>query len=1228
MNSIKKRTRKLLAFLLALAMLISMMPTTWAYADDNELVLSTNNNNSTITQNDLIGADEVIKVSLNNTNVQHRLYVRLYNEQTQSYAWPNNIGDISVTTSDPDIANARVLSMTENGGGLRAIEITGNSVGTTTLTVSCGGKTITRTIDVKENLVAGAAIKLKSMLQVDYFPENNELTVESGRYYLFIVPVDNEGNLIRGAEFIGGSTFSLSESSAGITLSGNFLNAQAEGTATINVTNGSFSGTLNLTITEPKPMCGLQIGGKDDNVSVQDIKDALIKLGIDEDRLGIKNNAVVVESVETTQADLNQYYELYRLSGGTERHADSIASTVNNLFFDDDSIIDGWALNMNGSYYNNGTFFISLNELPGTEIVEDPNRSVTLTLVNINVNINGDGGEVTVPDCYYGTKISLSDYIAENPDDPVTGWQYQVSDGSGGWTTLSPIVNKDQTLVLTEDTRLIARHDTEDHFVRIIVLDDDQDTDVIDRFSDGSDHPEMKQSSTNSLLGSHYYPKEWSGEPTVKVLKDSNDEDRDNTYKVTLTEYQNLYDGAYSQEDWDALFQFMKDNNLMEADETEFYGVSATQYDWGVAGQDINIEEGYIIEEDTPLTITTFFVSFWPQPMDITPADVTIYTGGDGYEGAINNNGTSLGTTNGFPEPGFIIEAPDGVADFDPTKATLKYNDGTTVRTWNIVPYDGVKDATHSIYRFEPAEGTDKTPVRMQFTLADGTTVTDDTVNFDELLYEELTMEVYGQGIDAKQVTLEYNSLSYLIDADTGTLTVRGTSENTETPLVTDPVEEGKAGVEAPEDTTYYINDTAVTVADQSGVALLFDDIIENNDIDGTSNTDMLIEKADETIADLGNASNLSGSGTRHYECKYLDLVDTNNGNVWVAAENGVTVSWPLPEGTNKNTKFELIHFPELHREMGVDAVAEDIDQCDTEQVEITNTGTHIEFDVSRAGFSPFVLVWETRNSTGGGGGDDTPELNTTDHFSYIVGYPEDYRTGEPTEDESLWPVKPQGNITRAEVATIFYRLLTDEARTENWTQDNSFTDVDKDDWFNTPVSTLSAMGIISGYEDGSFRPNAPITRAEFAAIAVRFFEEDSAIYEEGTFSDIAGGEWFADAVQAAKEHGIIGGYPDGSFQPNKNISRAEACSIVNRTLDRIPHEDHLLPVAEMKNWPDNIKGAWYYADMQEATNGHEYEWITDNGKNVENWTGELPEIDWAEVERELCELHGVPYEG
>ena len=263
----------------------------------------------------------------------------------------------------------------------------------------------------------------------------------------------------------------------------------------------------------------------------------------------------------------------------------------------------------------------------------------------------------------------------------------------------------------------------------------------------------------------------------------------------------------------------------------------------------------------------------------------------------------------------------------------------------------------------------------------------------------------------------------------------------------------------------------------------------------------------------------------------------------------------------------------------------------------------------------------------GGGGDDDMPDLNTEDHFSYIVGYPEDYRTGEATDDESLWPVKPQGNITRAEVATIFYRLLTDEARTENWTRDNDYTDVAADSWYNTPVSTLGAMGIVRGYEDGSFRPDAPITRAEFAAIAVRFFENDNVNYEEGLFTDIAGSEWFADAVAAAQEHGIVGGYPDGSFQPNKAITRAEATSIVNRTVDRIPDKDHLLPDDQMRVWPDNSDpDIWYYADMQEATSGHEYDWVLDDNDEplCEQWTGDLPEVDWEQVEIDQEEKHGL----
>ena len=242
----------------------------------------------------------------------------------------------------------------------------------------------------------------------------------------------------------------------------------------------------------------------------------------------------------------------------------------------------------------------------------------------------------------------------------------------------------------------------------------------------------------------------------------------------------------------------------------------------------------------------------------------------------------------------------------------------------------------------------------------------------------------------------------------------------------------------------------------------------------------------------------------------------------------------------------------------------------------------------------------------------DTPSLNKDDHFLYIEGYPEDYRTGEESWDESVWPVKPQGNITRAEVATIFYRLLKDEVREEIETDVNSFPDVNADDWFNVTVSSLANMNAISGYEDGTFRPNEPITRAELAAMAVRFYDAFEAEYEEGTFLDVDGDEWYADAIAAAEELGILGGYPDGTVRPNNNITRAETCAIVNRVLERRPHDEHLGDVDEMRTWPDNLPGAWYYADMQEATNGHYYEWIDIDGVDFEEWTEVDKDYDWT----------------
>lgn len=229
---------------------------------------------------------------------------------------------------------------------------------------------------------------------------------------------------------------------------------------------------------------------------------------------------------------------------------------------------------------------------------------------------------------------------------------------------------------------------------------------------------------------------------------------------------------------------------------------------------------------------------------------------------------------------------------------------------------------------------------------------------------------------------------------------------------------------------------------------------------------------------------------------------------------------------------------------------------------------------------------------------DDALGLNTTDHFAYIVGY----GNGE---------VRPQNNITRAEVATIFFRLLTDDVRDENLTKTNRYSDVAATSWYNTAVSTLSSMGIITGYPDGTFRPNAAITRAEFAAIAARF--DNDGDKTAAKFSDIAT-HWAKDEISIAYNNGWITGYPDGTFGPQRDITRAETMTLVNRVLNRQPEtEDDLLP--NMMVWTDNANpNAWYYLAVQEATNSHYYEFKTNS--QYEKWTELRETRDWTQLEK------------
>ncbi len=758
-----------------------------------------------------------------------------------------------------------------------------------------------------------------------------------------------------------------------------------------------------------------------------------------------------------------------------------------------------------------------------------------------------------------------------------------------------------------------------------------------------------------------------------------------------------------------------------------------------------------------------------PGAVTVTPADITLYTGGTGYSGIVGNDGNIVDNpTNGLPEPGYYIELPEALnkALLDALNqeegtvldlsdyVTFTYDDGKNARTWALALYD--EDGTSqaygkNVYRLLPAaEGQD--PVRLQITgdtVEEGGVLTDDVfeIHLDGDLYREYNMAIYSGTLDPGQVKLtfktnnqlgELSGKSYSVDTESGALTIRGVTDSQETAVVGQKTDSGFSA-SVPNGTTYTINDSDIGVNDSSNIQLLVDDIVTaGDDADAAAVTEALQTKAAEALENttLTNPT---------YEMKYMDLVDGNNGNVYVTPSQNVTITWPVRGDAAEGTDFYVVHFDGLDREFsGNDAVSE-INATIPEVLTVTEAEDgSITFTTDS--FSPFVLVYNQKDAaapsltvdkeltavngktpgssvsvndtltytitvTNNGNvdltgvsvkdtfngkgtlnfvassdytvtnnndgtytitlnsnlavdnsvkitatykvlrgdangtltnavsvtgkttdgteiptpGEDTeetpvnpyrppirppvdpdkPELNTEDHYAYIVGY----------EDGS---VQPEGDITRAEVATIFFRLLTDESRNEYWSQTNPYSDVSADDWFNNAVSTLTNAGVLDGYEDGTFKPNGNITRAEFATITARFFE---ATYDgENLFPDIEG-HWAQDYINEAANAGIVDGYEDGTFRPQQYITRAEAVTMVNRTIERHPDADHLLD--DMITWPDNPETAWYYEQIQEATNSHEYTMNTDDEQNpYEIWTKLLPNRDWSELEKEWSDAN------
>lgn len=231
------------------------------------------------------------------------------------------------------------------------------------------------------------------------------------------------------------------------------------------------------------------------------------------------------------------------------------------------------------------------------------------------------------------------------------------------------------------------------------------------------------------------------------------------------------------------------------------------------------------------------------------------------------------------------------------------------------------------------------------------------------------------------------------------------------------------------------------------------------------------------------------------------------------------------------------------------------------------------------------------------------PTLNTGDHYAYVMGYPDG-------------TVRPNGSITRAEVSTILFRLLSDKTRDEYFTTESSFTDVKAGAWYNNSIATLEKAGVIvDTAKGGAFRPNEAITRAELAAMLAQF--SDAKPVKGVKFSDVSAEHWAYEAIAIAAKMGWIEGYPDGTFRPDATITRAEMMTLVNRALERVPSdEDHLLSKRVMLTFPDCKSGDWFYIAVQEATNSHTYERAATEKNGDEQWTALRANRDWTLLEK------------
>ena len=632
------------------------------------------------------------------------------------------------------------------------------------------------------------------------------------------------------------------------------------------------------------------------------------------------------------------------------------------------------------------------------------------------------------------------------------------------------------------------------------------------------------------------------------------------------------------------------------------------------------------VEEEAPP------VEVEPYAITITPANIMVYTGGVPYGGIVDANGDTIEETSGLPEPGYHLELPEAVTQWLQEHANIsgaadlsKYltftydgsdgQGGTTTRSWALTYvgiYDtnsGTQEPTRYVYSLEPAKvGDDEILVRILYFVDannNGKYDVGETIREDDdfLMDADTVTNTYAMTINPGELdqskiqavfSVNGETLTCNVEIGTGELTVKSTTNGEYTNGI-GTVDSSLISAVADESVAYYVNDSEVTV-DADRVQLLVDSVSNSTEFNQSMEQDAINK------ADAQDGVSLSDAQAESF---YLDLVDTRNGNavVTLGDDDKLTIYWPMPSDADENGEFYIVHYDEMDRTQ-VSSL-----QSDPEIIEVTRDGDHLVFQV--VSFSPFVLVYEEddggSHSGGGGGGssnddddddDDKPELNKEDHIAYVSGYPDG-------------TVQPEGYITREEVATIFFRLLTDSSRADFITEYNPYPDVEYGRWSYYAITTMTNGDLMLGRPGGVFDPGANITRAEFAVVASLFSNAQYSGPDQ--FTDISD-HWARDYINRAAAEGWVAGYPDGTFGPDRFITRAEVMALVNEVLERAPDADYMLE--DMTVWPDNPESAWYYEDVQEATNSHAYVW-RNSQHTSEDWEDFIPMRTFDELVRD-----------